>query len=88
MGLQSDPGLPPDIMQLRQWLGSYTHYSLSMEPLETGYSKEIHGQIALLRGGLWEIDSLLPKFTPQLLHYRCTDNTVRLYVPGHYKGFM
>jgi hypothetical protein len=77
-----------DSMRFEQWLGSHAHYVLLMEPLETGYSQEIHGQITLLRGGLWDANSLLPTFTPQILHYRCLDHTVRFYVPGYYKGFI
>ena len=59
-----------------------------MKPLETGYSQDIHGQISLLRGGLWRIDSSLPNFTPQLLHYGCKNNVVQFYIPGHYRDFL
>jgi len=57
-----------------------TDVILSVRPLTSGFSREVHGQLSLIRGPRFNTDIT---FTPNCLHYRIMDTTVQFFLPGH-----
>ena len=71
----------PAIIKQTCFLASFI---LQIQGLETGYSREVDGQVQLLRGP----QLLDAEFSPQSLHFKLTDTSVRLLGRGLSHGMV
>jgi len=65
----------PALVSLEQ----QAHLTLTLKPLASGYSKDVHGQLLVS----WSDPSgCVPAPSPQLLHYKLSDTHVRVFSRG------
>ncbi|KAJ1826955.1 hypothetical protein LPJ56_001923 [Coemansia sp. RSA 2599] len=59
------------------------HYYLGFEPLVSGSSSDVSGQLTVVPGHLYcQVHDSAQEFKPMLLHYRVSDTTVQFFSPG------
>ncbi|KAJ1642845.1 Elongator subunit elp6 [Coemansia asiatica] len=59
------------------------HYYLGFEPLASGSSADVSGQLTVVPGHLYcQVHDSSQEFKPMLLHYRVSDTTVQFFSPG------
>ncbi|KAJ1882401.1 Elongator subunit elp6 [Coemansia sp. RSA 1722] len=64
-------------------LVGFAHYYLGFEPLSSGSSSDVSGQLTVVPGHLYcQIHDSSQEFKPMLLHYRVSDTTVQFFSPG------
>ncbi|KAI9599589.1 hypothetical protein BDF19DRAFT_462272 [Syncephalis fuscata] len=59
------------------------HTILAVQGLESGVSRDVHGQITLMRGAASVETDRSTKFHPRLLHYRLLENGAQFFAPGY-----
>ncbi|ORX77336.1 hypothetical protein K493DRAFT_245396 [Basidiobolus meristosporus CBS 931.73] len=74
----------PEQESLVKLLMYQTAYILQVKALGSGYSKEVNGQVALIRGPSCR-DS---RFIPQVLQYKTLDNNVQFFARGFSEGVL
>jgi hypothetical protein len=59
------------------------HVVLAVQGLESGVSRDVHGQVTLMRGVVKMDVTRASTFHPRLLHYRLLENGAQFFAPGY-----
>ena len=70
-------GEDPDYLLLQSWLKYYATIEIDVRSLKTGYSKEISGEMCILRRTPKHSSTILKR-----LHFKLLDKDVKFFAPG------
>ncbi|RKP22459.1 hypothetical protein SYNPS1DRAFT_31944 [Syncephalis pseudoplumigaleata] len=59
------------------------HVVLAVQGLDSGVSRDVHGQVTLMRGAARMDTARAATFHPRLLHYRLLENGAQFFAPGY-----